>query len=422
MRMPAPHWFLVALLLLSGPSSGAGEPGAEPPGVAERAYIASEIYAALPLYFAHWEGTPDDLDLQAAYKDYLAEALAATDRRGFSLATMRFMARLRNGHTRFWDDRLYHELGQPLGFTARPLEGSWVVTASQVDGLRPGDLITHLEGEPVDDFVGRLLPLVAASSEPAARALLFHPQRQEHLFPSRFTLGLDDGRSVLVDRSLTGKAPALPGTEARVLEGGRVGYVRIPSFGAPAFEEAAVAFIQANPTLRALVIDVRGNGGGNTPMTLIHALMDRPYRGFTESTPMSPALLRQHFRDAQFHWKGDVTQPQADPYRGRIILLTDALCASACEDLLVPFRDSGRASIVGETTQGTTGQPHFRQLGDGMSFMVGMKRVYFPDGSPFEGVGVRPDIEVQPTRDDLRRGRDRALERSIKLAAGPAAD
>jgi C-terminal processing protease CtpA/Prc len=34
----------------------------------------------------------------------------------------------------------------------------------------------------------------------------------------------------------------------------------------------------------------------------------------------------------------------------------------------------------------------------------------FPDGSPFEGVGIRPDLEVLPSVDDLRAGRDVVLE------------
>lgn len=44
------------------------------------------------------------------------------------------------------------------------------------------------------------------------------------------------------------------------------------------------------------------------------------------------------------------------------------------------------------------------------SFAV--KRLYFPDGSEFEGVGIRPDVEVHTSIDDLKKGRDPILEKA----------
>jgi hypothetical protein len=38
---------------------------------------------------------------------------------------------------------------------------------------------------------------------------------------------------------------------------------------------------------------------------------------------------------------------------------------------------------------GLSGQPYVLDLGDGMLVLVGAKRESFPDGSRFEGVGVR---------------------------------
>jgi carboxyl-terminal processing protease len=409
--------FALLLLLLASPwSAGAQQRDPSRLSLEERAYIASEIYAAIPLYFAHWEGTPADLDLAGAYRAYLAKALSTDDRREFALATAEFMAKLRNGHTFFWDRWVYQEYGQPLGFTARPHHGQWVVTVSQVEGLRPGDVIRTLDGEPIDRFVQRQTSYIAASSDRAARALLFHPQRQEHLFPAEFTLGVAGGRSVSIDRKALNFTRSAETTQTELLDGGRIAYIRIPFFGTPAFEDSAVAFIERHKHVPALIVDVRGNGGGNTPSDLIAALMDRPYRWFIEATPMAPALLRGRFPDGQLRWREPPVQPRDDAYRGRVILIADALCGSSCEDFLAPFKDNGRAILVGETTAGSTGQPYFQQFERSMHFLVGMKRVSFADGSAFEGIGIRPDVAVEPTIADIQRGRDRALERAVELA------
>ena len=60
----------------------------------------------------------------------------------------------------------------------------------------------------------------------------------------------------------------------------------------------------------ALIIDVRGNAGGSTPSDLTASLMDRPYRFWTESTPIN-MMPYFRFRAIQGDWHyGPFRQPQ----------------------------------------------------------------------------------------------------------------
>ena len=97
----------------------------------------------------------------------------------------------------------------------------------------------------------------------------------------------------------------------------------------------------------------------------------------------------------------------------------DGGCVSACEDFVEPSKDSGRATLVGETTQGSSGLPFFYDFHNGMSIKIAVKRDYFPDGSQFEGVGIKPDVEVRTTIEDMKTGRDPVLEKALELAAKP---
>jgi carboxyl-terminal processing protease len=80
----------------------------------------------------------------------------------------------------------------------------------------------------------------------------------------------------------------------------------------------------------------------------------------------------------------------------------------------LPFKDNGRATIVGQNTYGSTGQPFILPLGDGMTVSIGAKREYFPDGRPFEGIGIAPDIQVETSLQDLRAGKDPELQAAIQ--------
>jgi len=56
-------------------------------------------------------------------------------------------------------------------------------------------------------------------------------------------------------------------------------------------------------------------------------------------------------------------------------------------------------------------------LGDGMQLGIAATRQYFPNGTEFEGVGIKPDVEVHLSIDDLKNGRDPILDKSMEIAA-----
>ena len=82
----------------------------------------------------------------------------------------------------------------------------------------------------------------------------------------------------------------------------------------------------------------------------------------------------------------------------------------------MPFKDNGRAILVGETTEGSSGQPYNLNLGNGMSLQVGAERHTFPDGSLFESVGITPTISIDRRLADIRDGVDPVLDKAIELA------
>jgi len=85
----------------------------------------------------------------------------------------------------------------------------------------------------------------------------------------------------------------------------------------------------------------------------------------------------------------------------------------------MPFKDNGRAEIIGETSQGSSGQPYFFDFGNGMRLMVGTVRYNFPDGSEFESVGITPTIPVEVRTQDVRANADPVLMAALKVAQGP---
>ena len=104
-----------------------------------------------------------------------------------------------------------------------------------------------------------------------------------------------------------------------------------------------------------------------------------------------------------------------DPFLGPVVVLTNVGTVSAAEDFLIPLHASGRATLVGGRTAGTTGRPLFIDLPGGAKVRICTKRDTYPDGREFVGVGVIPDVEIYPTPQDIADGRDAVLEKGIEV-------
>lgn len=226
MRFPRALAICGALILCTAPAAlpQAALPDKLP--LEQRVWMASKIYSTIQSYFGHWQAIPE-FDLDASYQKYLAKILPTDDRKTFDLATMELLAQLKNGHSDFWDQWLDDTYGQPLGFRLTLIDGRQVVVRSRIAGLANGDVVKLLDGKPIEQAMSEIEKYVPASSDAIRRRGVMS---RAFAFPPSFTLTLDDGRTVTVDR-LHQKLASLPPQrqEGKWLEDG-IYYLRIPSF------------------------------------------------------------------------------------------------------------------------------------------------------------------------------------------------
>lgn len=393
------------------------QPQAGPTGtldLKDRVFFATKLYTAIRINFAQWQNAPN-LNLDDAYRHYLDQILKTENRFDFDIATMEFFGALHSGHSSFFDSWLDEHYGQPLGFKVLFRQNKWVVTESRIEGLATGDVITEIDNSPLETFFQEHRKYLPSSNERQERVTLFN---MPFLFPEQFSLTLETKRTIKIDRA-SQKLPTVPKFETtdRWIEEGKIAYIRIPTFNDPALTTAALEAVKRYQGSTSLIVDVRRNSGGNTPWNLIHALMDRSYRWWSEATP---ALIANFAYSTGTHpelsWGAVQYQPQDVLFKGRLFLLVDDQCFSACEDFVVPFADNHRATLVGQTTAGSSGQPTYGNFGNGMGYRIAAKREVFPDGRPFEGIGIVPDVELVPSIEDIRTGNDAVLGRAIQLA------
>ena len=178
---------------------------------------------------------------------------------------------------------------------------------------------------------------------------------------------------------------------------GRVGYLHIPDMGAQGIQEF-VKWFYGQVRKEGLVIDVRGNGGGNVSQMLIERLGRRILGTTFARTYDTPS-----------------TYP-AVAFHGHLVCILDEDSASDGDIFPYRFREAGLGPLIGKRSWGgVIGITSHGPLLDGGSVNVPQFGTNGADGSwVVENVGVEPDIEVENDPRSVIAGRDPQLERAVE--------
>ncbi|MGV3490375.1 MAG: S41 family peptidase [Devosia sp.] len=380
------------------------------PSIVDRARAAAMLRAGIEGSFAHWEAIPD-IEFEVEMSVCIEYMMEARDRLQFGRAIQQMLSTLRNGHTNYYDQWLNEGPNRTFGCVIRPLGERWTVIRSRRPGLPAGTVVTEVDGVPIPEVLRQNRRYISASSERQAAMALF---ANRHLFPDTITLTTEAGAAVTIDKQ--DEWYGLNATPLIQPSRDRIGRMRIVSFDGSHWEDGALEALEEHDRDAPLVLDLRGNTGGSTPTKLVHRLMERPYRYWRSTVLQTNSLARAREDGPQLLTTMpamNIDYSAVTAHRGPIAIVVDASTGSAAEDFVAPFKDNKRAIIVGETTGGSSGQPHYLYLGLGFGANIGAKRESFPDGRQFEGVGIEPDIVVETTPEHIAAGADYVMKAAL---------
>ncbi|MET7380998.1 S41 family peptidase [Streptomyces sp. NPDC005526] len=212
----------------------------------------------------------------------------------------------------------------------------------------------------------------------------------------------------------------------------RIGYLRITRFsgftenGDYARDQAELdkaldavfteARTRGSKALRALVIDLRFNGGGSDSLGLRIAsrLTAHAYTAYTKRAREN-TVGAERFTSAQPI--GVSPQPGGPVYTGPLAVLTGRLTVSAGETFTQALMNRTPAPVrIGENTQGALSDTMDRVLPNGWSFTLPNEKYLASNGAAFDGTGIAPTIRVPVfTDDEFAARRDSALTRAREL-------
>jgi len=102
-------------------------------------------------------------------------------------------------------------------------------------------------------------------------------------------------------------------------------------------------------------------------------------------------------------------------YKGKVVILINELSQSSSEFHAMAYRVHPNAVVIGSTTAGADGNISQFYLPGGITTKISGIGVYYPDYRETQRVGIVPDIEIKPTIQGIKEGRDEILEKAIKV-------
>jgi carboxyl-terminal processing protease len=279
-------------------------------------------------------------------------------------------------------------------------ENGYVKVISPIDdtpaaraGVKPGDLITHLNGQSTQG-----LTLQEAVEQ----------MRGERGTTIRLTIRRE-GERAPVEVSLT-RDVIRPQVARFRLEGNDIAYVRLSAFNeqTEAALRRAISTMrqQAGTNLRGLVLDLRNNPGG---------LLDQAVQVADDFLDQGEIVSTRARRtdDAQ-RWNaraGDIAQGLP------MVVLVNGGSASASEIVAGALQDHRRAIVMGVKSFGKGSVQTVMPIPGNGAIRLTTARYYTPSGRSIQATGIEPDIEVLATRpepDAPQRDREADLRRALR--------
>lgn len=293
-----------------------------------------------------------------------------------------------------------------IGATVAAQNGQIVIVApientpAERAGLKPGDAILEVDGESTEGWTQEKAVIKIRGPRGSTVTLKIRHDKEEK------TIEIE--RDEIKVQSVTTQPPGgalKDGSGADITD---IAYIHIREFSEPTKDEMQKALKDAvSAGKKGIILDLRNNPGG-----LLRTTADIA----DEFLDANQTILMERERDGSeqkfsSHAGGAATQIP-------VVIIMNRFSASGSEVLAAALHDNNRGTIIGEKSFGKGTVNVSNDLKDGGQLYISIAKWLTPNGVQIDGVGIRPDVEVKLSDEDIDLRRDVQLFKAIDALRG----
>lgn len=420
----------------------------------EKVYGLSILWKEASYNFAHFDHIPD-LDWDKTYQEFILKVLSTKSPEEYYKVLTQFYALLNHHHTRIFPPQEVRESHDEPKVKVVNIQRQAIIAdvgESLKNDIPIGSRIIRVDDVPINVYLKKnKFPYICCSTKEFLWEIgLIELLKGKKGTSVSITYVTPKGKnkeiallrnSKDIEESWVRSDAKKTGFEFNWLEN-NIAYIALNTFNDNKILRDFKGKLSELQKCRGLIIDLRNNGGGDSDIGygILKHLIERPIptyiwktrenisiykawgRWTSELPPDALKEISEERKEYLRHYKGtafrngdsDTIYPSKT---NRIIVPMVALTGntgSAAEDFLVAIDSIERAIFVGKTTAGCTGTPFMFDLPGGGMAMVTTTIQMYPDGRRNRN-GIKPDIEVLPTVQNIIDDKDAALEKAVEI-------
>ena len=299
------------------------------------------------------------------------------------------------------------------------ITGYYNDSLAQIDDIKRGDIVTHIDGISVDDIIEKRSEFIPYSNDTwksrpysvfngATEEVVVTVIRSgEKLNKTYHRYHFDDLKFLphKIDAEVCHKR-----IENRVIcdvLGNKIGYIRLHSID----KNEVDSLMNKIKSTKGLILDLRGHNIDN----FIDKLL--PYFQ-SEKTAFAQVTRPDLSCPGRFIYQEPETcggKSKSFVYSNKVVVLTNSGTLSSSEFLCMALQTAPNVTIIGSQTAGADGNISKFDFVEKTLIKLSGKGVYYPDGRATQRIGIKPDIEVESTVDSITKEQDLQLETAIEF-------
>ncbi|WES95890.1 S41 family peptidase [Chryseobacterium arthrosphaerae] len=355
-------------------------------------------------------------DWKEVLPEFIPKFADAKNETDYTLAALEIIARIHDTHANVWGsnkalDKYFGARHAPVKLTFA--ENKAIVSSyindqlGKESGLQTGDIITEINGKPVDHIVKEMLKISPASNyatqlRDIARKLLRSNSETMNIKISRN--GKTESLAVKTFEPKELNIKKEPKDFFKMLDN-QTGYFYMGSADGKKLSES---FDKLRNT-KGIVIDLRSYPSDFVVFSMGKLLKkdSSDFVKFTQTTNQMPGLFT-------FTPNLGVEGNGPEHYKGKIAILINETTQSSAEYHTMAFRTAPNSKVFGSTTAGADGNVSRILLPGNISTMISGIGIYYPDGTETQRIGIVPDVEIKPTVEGIKNGKDEVLDKALE--------
>lgn len=298
--------------------------------------------------------------------------------------------------------------GLPIALT-QTVDGKYAVESTRLREIDRGSVILAVKGKPVSKIIEEFRPILPSSNERGlkrnASYRLFLTKDAETNVTVEFE-GKTYKRKVPTQTYTTNVVMERKKPEAYHLKSKDIIYINVGEISPEELER----LMEKRQDAKGLILDLRQYPRSYTKDILEKYLYPKPtpYMWFSMNSKKYPGNF---FLDI----KGDVgLEENPDYFKGKIAILVSETTQSLGELSAIAYRVAPRSAIIGTQTAGANGHTGYLYLPRGIKINFTMAGAFYPGWGVHQRTGVKIDIPVEQTVEDVEAGEDMWIKKAIE--------